>query len=73
MARVQGRATKQINSIKEMGYEDRFKQLKLPTLVYRRMIGNMIKVFKILNNIYDPEVLQFDNNFKHMRYSIRRA
>jgi len=31
--------------------------LKLPTLKYRRLRGDMIGVFKITHNIYDPEVL----------------
>jgi len=30
--------------------------LKLPTLKYRRLRGDVIEVFKITHNIYDPEV-----------------
>ena len=30
--------------------------LKLPTLKYRRLRGDMIEVFKITHNIYDLEV-----------------
>jgi len=30
---------------------------KLPTLKYRRLRGDMIEVFKITHNIYDPEVI----------------
>ena len=30
--------------------------LKLPTLKYRRLHGDIIEVFKITHNIYDPEV-----------------
>ena len=30
--------------------------LKLPTLKYRHLHGDMIEVFKIMHNIYDPEV-----------------
>jgi len=30
--------------------------LKLPTLKYRRLHGDMIEVFKIMHNIYTPEV-----------------
>jgi len=29
--------------------------LKLPTLKYRRLRGDMIEVFKITHNIYDPK------------------
>ena len=30
--------------------------LKLPTLKYRRLRGDMIEVFKMTHNIYDPDV-----------------
>ena len=36
-----------------MEYNERPKKLKMPTLKYRRMRGDMIEVFKIIN-IYDP-------------------
>jgi hypothetical protein len=36
-----------------MEYNERPKRLKMPTLKYRRMRGDMIEVFKIIN-IYDP-------------------
>jgi hypothetical protein len=29
-------------------------KLKMPTLKYRRMRGDIIEVFKIINDIYDP-------------------
>jgi len=31
-------------------YKDRLKRLKLPTLKYRRIRGDMIEVYKILTN-----------------------
>jgi len=31
-------------------------RLKLPTLKYRRLRGDMTEVFKITHNLYDPEV-----------------
>ena len=43
---VQRRATKQISGFGNLSYEDRLKKLKLPTLVYRRMRGDMIELFK---------------------------
>ena len=36
--------------------KDRLMYLKLPTLKYRRLRGDMIEVFKTTHNIYDPEV-----------------
>jgi hypothetical protein len=51
---VQRRATKQVPTLKNMEYNERQKKLKMPTLKYRRMRGDMIEVFKIINDIYDP-------------------
>ena len=36
--------------MKHLSYEERLKKLKLPTLKYRRLRGDMITVFKILND-----------------------
>ena len=52
---VQRRATKQIPGLRELSYEERLKQLKLPTLVYRRARGDMIETYKILSD-YNEEV-----------------
>ena len=51
---VQRRATKQVPTLKNMEYNERLKKLKMPTLKYRRMRRDMIEVFKIINDIYDP-------------------
>jgi hypothetical protein len=55
---VQRRATKQIPSLKDMEYPDRLKKLKMPTLKYRRLRGDMIETFKIITVIYDNEVAE---------------
>ena len=36
----------------DKSYEDRLKDLQLPTLTYRRIRGDMIEVFKIVNDMY---------------------
>ena len=54
---VQRRATKQINS--HVSYGERLKQLKLQILLHRRLRGDMIEVYKILNHKYDSEVSSF--------------
>jgi len=51
--KVQKRATKLIISLKHLSYNERLKQLQLPTLKYRRLRGDMIKVFKMVHNYYD--------------------
>jgi len=47
------RATKLVISIKNLTYKDSLKRLKLPTLKYRRIRGDMIEVYKILTNKYE--------------------
>ena len=39
-----------------MPYKERLKELKLPTLKYRRIRGDMIEMYKILTNRYDAQV-----------------
>ena len=50
------RATKLVITIKNLTYKNRLKRLKLPTLKYRRIRGDMIEVYKILTNKYDSRV-----------------
>ena len=38
-----------------MPYSERLKKLKLPSLEYRRERGDMIDVFKFVENIYDTD------------------
>ena len=38
-----------------MSYTDRLLRLKLPTLKYRILRGDMIEVLKIAHDIYDPD------------------
>ena len=48
---IQRRATKLVFSLKEMDYEERRRELKLPSLVYRRRRGDMIQMYKIMNGL----------------------
>jgi len=46
-----------------MLYTDRLQRLKPPTLKCRRLRGDMMEVFKITHNMYDPDVsLKFEYN-----------
>ena len=69
LERVQRRATKLLQNISHLGYPERLAALNLPTLVYCHIRGNMIKTFKILNNIYDSRVTNFlsKSNFSTTR------
>ena len=56
MEKVQTRATKIIQEIEHLSYTDRLKYLNLPTLLYRRLRGDMIMVYKLLSGIYDSNI-----------------
>ena len=65
---VQRRATKQIPGYSNLTYEQRLQKLKLPTLKFRRIRGDMIETFKIMSKVYDPDVapdLRLCNNTSH--------
>ena len=53
---VQRRATKQLPCCKDMEYNDRLKYLDLPCLAYRRIRGDIIEVYKMMNQKYDQEL-----------------
>ena len=56
---VQRRATKLHQNISHLSYPEHLAALNLPTLVYRRIRGDMIEIFKVINNIYDSRVTNF--------------
>ena len=49
---IQRRATKLVKDISSLSYEERIRQLGIPTLIYRRERADMIQLFKIMN-FYD--------------------
>ena len=57
--KVQRRATKQIPGFRDLSYPERLRKLKIPTLSYRRLRGDLIEVYKIINGIYDTDAVQF--------------
>ena len=56
LERVQKRATKLVRGCKKLSYSERLHFLDIPTLKFRRIRGDMIEVFKILNGFYDTGV-----------------
>ena len=59
------RATQVIPGLKDKEYEDRLKEMKIPSMTYRRVRGDMIEVYKYTHNIYkyklDNSILKLDN------------
>ena len=58
--KVQRRATKLMPTLKDLDYKERLRQLKLPTLKYRKYRGDLVQVFKIINETDD---LKFEDFF----------
>ena len=56
---VQIRATKQIPGFRKLKYPERLRRLKIPTLSYRRLRGDLIETYKILREIYDKNTVEF--------------
>ena len=49
------RATRMIPHMKELTYEERLIKLRLPTMSYRRLRGDMIEMYKICTGISDVD------------------
>lgn len=54
--RVQRRATRLLPGLRALPYEERLLKLKLPSMAYRRLRGDLIECYKITKNLYDPRV-----------------
>lgn len=57
--RVQMRATKLVPNLKELPYETRLKELKLPSLSHRRLRGDVIQTFKLVKKLDDCPLEDF--------------
>ena len=44
---------------KDLSHEERVQKLKLPTLRYRRLRGDMIETYKLMTGKYDYEIVDF--------------
>jgi hypothetical protein len=55
---VQRRATRLIPGFKDLTYEERLRKLKLPSLAYRRMRGDIIEMYKLATHKYDRRITE---------------
>ena len=70
---VQRRATKMLPGLRNMLYPDRLRALQLPTLIYRRLRGDCIQVYKYLHVHYDvnwSNLINLNNSVEY-RYDTR--
>ena len=75
--KVQRKFTKFISEVRFLEYEDRLTALKLPSLEYRRLRGDLIEMYKITHNIYDPKttnlLFTYSNNQQGLRQHIYKV
>nr|CAH8868748.1 unnamed protein product [Trichobilharzia regenti] len=72
---VQRKATCMVHGIANLSYEERLDSLNLFSLSYRRQRGDLITMFKILNNDYGPDLfsLFLPTRSEHPRGHSRRV
>ena len=59
LEKVQRRATKVVPELAHLSYEQRYRELGLQTLKERRLRGDMIEVYKLLNGLEDIDYRKF--------------
>ena len=70
LEKVQERATRMVEGLKGLGYEDRLKKLNLTTLETRRTRADLIEVFKIMHGM---EGLRAEDFFEMMHVGSTRG
>ena len=84
--RVQMRANRMVQQLKNLSYEARLRRLNLPTLKYRRLRGDMIQVYNIvsgkhttnptidlkLSNISNTRGNMYKLQLSHVHYNLRK-
>ena len=58
----QRRATRMVQGLQTLSYNERLKKLELPSLEYCRRRGTMVDMFKIGYNCYDPKLRKTCSN-----------
>ncbi len=72
MKKIQRRATKLIPGLRDFRYEERLKECGLTTLETRRLRGDQIELFKILNGYENIDSNIFSLVKKQSRLDVRK-
>ena len=70
---VQRRATKLVRSIKDFSYGNRLKTLNLMSLEERRLSGNLIQMFEIVNRIENEKSVKGVNFANGLSWNLRSS
>ena len=73
LERVQRRATKLVNSLRKVPYADRLKHLNLLSMEDRRLRGDLIQTFKIINGLDKIDLINGINYAKSLSMNLRRS
>ena len=68
LEKVHMRAIEVVITVKNLHYMGRLIRLNLPTLKYRRIRGDVTKVYKILTNRYDTKYITFNFPLVHPHF-----
>ena len=66
LERVQRRATKLVPELKHLNYQDRLRDLNLPSLTYRRQRGDIINTYKYIHGIYKCDQDMFSRDISRV-------
>ena len=69
---VQRRATRILPALRNLSYQDRLRELKLPSLQYRRLRGDLIQTYKIVNELDNLDKDQFFT-MNETKYELRNS
>ena len=62
---LQCQATKIVPEIKDLSYEERLRELNLPTLEYRRRRGDLTQILHSIDDIDSSKIVILNENLLH--------
>ena len=72
---VQRRATKLVPNLKDLSYPQRLQKLNIPSLVYRRRIGDMTFMYKLMTgkiNLKPEDIVMFNGHTRGHEFKVMK-